>query len=160
MNPDNQAAPSGMQINSPEFGEGQTIPAKYTCRGQNISPPLNIYNVPAEAQSLALIMHDPDAVIGDFTHWILWDIPASTQTIGASSVPVGAVQGLNGKDDIGYMGPCPPGGTGVHRYMFEVYALNRTINLESGSNRAQLTQAMDGKILSSATLTGIFAAEH
>jgi len=149
-----------MQVNSPEFSEGQTIPAKYTCRGQNISPPLNIYNVPPQAQGVAIIMHDPDAPVGDYTHWLVWDIPASTQTIAAGSVPVGAVQGINDNDDIGYMGPCPPNGTGTHRYIFEVYALGGPVSLETGSNRAQLTQAMGDKILASATLTGVFAAEH
>ncbi len=158
MNPDNEAAKTDMEIISPVFRDGAPIPSQYTCSGQNVSPPLNLFNIPPAAQSLALIMHDPDAPVGDFTHWLVWDIPTSTETIAANSVPVGAVQGANDMDDVGYAGPCPPAGTGTHRYIFELYALGKTLGLESGSNRAQLEQAVRGNVLASATLSGTFAA--
>ncbi|HVX58878.1 MAG TPA: YbhB/YbcL family Raf kinase inhibitor-like protein [Candidatus Saccharimonadales bacterium] len=159
MDPKNESPEDGMQITSPAFQDGETIPEQYTCRGDNVNPPLNFFNIPSGAQSLALIVHDPDAPVGDYTHWLVWDMPASTQSISPNSVPVGAMRGMNDNDDIGYMGPCPPDGTGTHRYMFELYALGRTLGLESGSSRAQLTQAMESSILSSATLTGVVAAK-
>lgn len=157
MDPKNEAPDGGLEITSPAFQGGGTIPEQYTCRGQNINPPLNFFNVPPGAQSLALIVHDPDAPVGDYTHWLMWDIPTSTKTIAADSVPVGAVQGMNDNDELGYMGPCPPTGTGEHRYMFELYALGETLSLEAGCNRAQLKQLMEGKILANSTLTGIVA---
>jgi len=115
-------------------------------------------NTPAEAKSLALIMHDPDAVSGDFTHWLLWDIPASTDVLAANSFPVGAVQGNNGTGKSGYIGPCPPAGTGTHHYIFELYALDTNLGLQTDVNRQQLEQAMEGHVLAEAKLTGLFDA--
>lgn len=146
------------QLMSPAFRDGANIPPQYSCKGQNVSPPLNILNCDPQAQSLALIMHDPDAPAGDYTHWLMWDIPTSTETIAANSVPVGAVQGVNSNDEDGYMGPCPPAGSGTHRYMFELYALDTTLSLPSGSSRTQLEEAMKGHTIDSYTLTGLFAA--
>jgi Raf kinase inhibitor-like YbhB/YbcL family protein len=159
MDPKNETPESGMQIISPAFQDGETIPDQYTCHGQDVNPPLNFFNIPADAQSLALIMHDPDAPMGDYTHWILWDMPTSTETITTNKVPIGAVQGLNDNDELGYAGPCPPNGTGTHRYIFELYALGSSLGLESGSSRAQLQQTMEGRILASATLTGVVAPQ-
>lgn len=104
-------------------------------------------------------MHDPDAVSGDFVHWTLWDIPANTQDITANSVPVGAIQGLNSANQNKYMGPCPPAGSGTHRYMFELYALDKTLGLPLQTTRDQLKKAMDGHILAQHTLKGLFSAE-
>lgn len=160
MDVENEAPPQGLQIISPVFREGSPIPEQYSCRGQNVNPPLNFFNVPPQAQSLALIMHDPDAVGGDFTHWLLWDIPANTETIAANSVPVGAVQGLNGSDQSGYTGPCPPPGTGTHRYIFELYALGKSLGLAQGTNRHSLEAAIKDNVLDSTTLTGIFSASE
>lgn len=157
---DNERPATDLQLISPGFTEGSTLPAQYSCKGDNVNPPLNIFNVPPTAQSLALIVHDPDAVNGDFTHWLVWDIPTTTETIAANSVPVGALQGLNSSDDMGYMGPCPPQGTGTHRYIFELYALDKTIGLPAASSRKQLEAAMKGHILAEAKLTGLFAAEN
>ena len=145
------------QLISPAFRDGTALPAQYTCKGQNVSPPLNIINCDPQSQSLALIMHDPDAPAGDYVHWLMWDIPASVETIAANSVPIGAVQGINSSDEIGYTGPCPPAGSGTHRYMFELYCLDTSLGLESGSTREQLEKAMEGHILDSSTLIGIFA---
>ena len=158
MKSDSPSSTSGLQIISPVFRDGAQIPEQYTCRGQNVNPPLNFFNVPRNAQSLALIMHDPDAPVGDYTHWLVWDMPTDTETIAANSVPVGAVQGANDSGEARYMGPCPPAATGTHRYMFELYALNKTLGLASGSSRDELTAAMQSHVLAEAKLTGVVAA--
>ena len=155
----NDSTTTGLQIISPAFREGAAIPIQYSCKGQNVSPPLNILNVPDDAKSLALIMHDPDAPSGDYVHWTMWDIPTSTETIAAHSVPTGAVQGRNSHHENKYMGPCPPAGTGVHRYMFELYALDTSLSLPPETTRDQLKRAMEGHILEQHTLTGTFSAE-
>lgn len=147
-----------LQITSSAFEDNQTIPDQYTCRGQNINPPLNIINVPPDAKSLALILHDPDAVNADFTHWLVWNIPVSTHTINANSVPVGAVQGQNGAGENQYTGPCPPAGTGTHHYLFEVYALDKSLSLEPASDRSKLQAAIKDHSLTQHTLTGLVAA--
>ncbi|HET9850838.1 MAG TPA: YbhB/YbcL family Raf kinase inhibitor-like protein [Candidatus Saccharimonadales bacterium] len=154
----NSAGDSGLRLTSTAFREGQTIPEQYTCKGQNINPPLNIVNPPAGTQGFAIIMHDPDAPVGDYLHWLIWDIPPSTEGINANSSPVGAVAGYNQSDSQGYMGPCPPAGSGTHRYQFELYALDTTLGLERSANREKLEAAMSGHILDQTTLTGVFAA--
>lgn len=148
-----------LQLISAAFRDGAQIPPPYTCKGQNVSPPLNILNVPKEARSLALIMHDPDAIGSDFVHWVMWDISASTDTINANSVPVGAIQGPNSSGQNRYMGPCPPAGTGIHHYLFELYALDITLSLPKETNREQLRQAMKEHIVAQYTLTGLFSAD-
>jgi Raf kinase inhibitor-like YbhB/YbcL family protein len=148
-----------LQIISPVFRDGSSIPPQYTCKGQNVNPALNIFNVPKSAQSLTLIMHDPDAVSGDFLHWLVWDITPNTDSIAVNSVPIGAVQGLNGTGQPGYMGPCPPKGTGTHRYIFDFYALDTTLNLPANSTIEQAIKAQRGHVLDHCALTGTFAAE-
>jgi Raf kinase inhibitor-like YbhB/YbcL family protein len=148
-----------MKLTSAAFKDGTNIPTQYTCKGDNVSPPLNIVDVPKNTQSLALIMHDPDAPAGDFLHWMMWDIPPGTQTIGANSVPVGAVQGSTGFGENHYGGPCPPSGSGTHRYIFELYALNSQLNLNSDTPREKLEEAMKNHILEKTTLTGTVAAD-
>jgi len=147
------------KLTSPAFKDSEPIPEQYTCRGDNVNPPLNITDVPSQAKSLALIMHDPDAVSGDFVHWLMWDIQPSTQSIGANSVPVGAVQGVTIFRSNIYGGPCPPAGTGTHRYIFELYALDSQIGLKSDTNREQLREAMKDHILEQATLTGLVTSK-
>jgi Raf kinase inhibitor-like YbhB/YbcL family protein len=147
-----------MQIVSSVFRDGSPIPPQYTCKGQNVSPPLNFINIPGDSQSLALIMHDPDAVSGDYVHWTMWDIPAITDTVAANSVPVGAIQGLNSNNQNQYMGPCPPAGTGTHRYIFELYALDTSIGLPAKTTRDELMKAMDGHIIEQHSLAGTFSA--
>jgi len=148
-----------LQLKSAVFREGAAIPRQYTCKGQNVNPPLTIFNVPHKAQSLALILHDPDAPSGDFLHWLVWDIPPGTESIAVNDVPIGAIQGRNGAGENGYMGPCPPKGSGTHRYIFDFYALDTTVDLPSGSTRDQLNAAMKGHIIDKSTLVGVFAAE-
>lgn len=159
MSNSDDSTKNSLRLGSPIFKEGEMIPAAYTCRGQNVSPPLSIVGVPTGAQSLALILHDPDAVSGDFVHWLMWDIPTSAETIAANSVPANAIQGINDGGKNGYMGPCPPAGTGTHRYIFELYALDKTLGLPPDTTRDQLQQTMSGHILAQHTLTGLFTAQ-
>lgn len=151
-------ANSSLKLTSQAFGDGAQIPELYTCKSQNINPPFSIMGVPAGAKSLTLIMHDPDAVSGDFVHWTMWDIPVSTASITANSVPASAVQGMNGGGGNKYMGPCPPPGSGTHHYMFELYALDKTLGLKSGTSRDQLQKALAGHVVAQYTLTGLFSA--
>lgn len=148
---------SGLNLTSQAFNDNALMPVQYSCRGQNINPPLSITGPPAGTKSLALIMHDPDAVSDDFVHWLMWDIPTFTESITADSVPTGAFQGTNGANQNKYMGPCPPAGTGTHRYMFEFYALDKILNLPAGASRDQLQKAMEGHILAQTKLTGLFS---
>jgi Raf kinase inhibitor-like YbhB/YbcL family protein len=150
---------AGMEIISPVFRDGGSIPPQYTCVGQNVNPPLNIFNVPPKTQSLALVMHDPDAVSGDFLHWLVWDITPKTESIAVNSVPIGALQGLNGRGQAGYIGPCPPRGTGVHHYIFDFYALDTTLDLPAGSKISDVIKAQRGHVLAHSALTGTFAAK-
>jgi len=149
----------GLEIISPVFRNGSSIPPQYTCRGQNVNPPMNIFDVPAGTQSLTLIMHDPDAVSGDYLHWLVWDIPPGTESIPVNSVPVGAVQGQNGGGQTGYTGPCPPKGTGTHHYIFDFYALDTTLDLPNGSGIQDVIKAQAGHVLDHCELVGIVEAE-
>ncbi|MBI4034464.1 YbhB/YbcL family Raf kinase inhibitor-like protein [Candidatus Saccharibacteria bacterium] len=153
---DATATQTDFNLISQVFRDGAPIPPQYTCKGQNVSPPLTIMGTPQNTKSLALVMHDPDAVSGDFTHWLVWDVPASTDMIGAHSLPPGAVQGANDGGQNKYTGPCPPAGTGVHRYFFELYALDKTLGLPPQTKRPALEQAMEGHVLAKAKLTGLF----
>lgn len=145
-----------MELTSPAFKDGNPLPDAYTFRGAGMSPPLNINGVPQGAQSLVLIMHDPDAPSGDFTHWTVWNISATTTVIKEGMVPTGAIQGLNDANTVGYTPPAPPSGT--HRYIFEVYALNRELNLEAGAHAYALTALLQEHTLGSAQLIGTCSA--
>lgn len=150
---------SRMLLSSPAFSHNGKIPDKYTCRGQNVSPPLLISGVPAGTRSLALILHDPDAVSGDFTHWVVWNISPVTTRIDENSSPAEATQGTTDFGKPAYGGPCPPKSTGTHRYMFELYALKDFVNLEANANRAQLEATMQTQIVAHTTFTGLFSTE-
>ena len=151
---------TSIMLGSPAFANNTALPIKYSCRGQNISPPLVIANVPTGTKSLVLILHDPDAVNGDFTHWLLWNIPPDTVQIAENSTPTGAVNGTNDSDNTGYFGACPPAGTGTHRYMFELYALDAAPKLPDNTKQPVLMQAIEKHILGHFTLVGLFSAEH
>lgn len=149
--------PSSFQLTSPAFNDNEKIPVKYTCKGENINPPLKINNAPAQTQSLAIIMHDPDAPGADFLHWTIWNISPETTIIEEDSTPQGA---LLGKTDFGhphYGGPCPPSGT--HRYVFDLYALNKRLDLAVGSSREDLLKAMQDHVVAQTTLTGLATAK-
>lgn len=154
-----EQTPKGLYVISAVFRDGAPIPPQYTCKGQNVNPPLNIFNPPKGTQSLTLVMHDPDAVSGDFLHWLVWDIPPSTEGISVNSVPIGAVQGQNGSGNGGYTGPCPPKGSGTHRYIFDFYALDTTLDLPANSVVEDVIKAQKGHVLDHSAITGTFAAE-
>ncbi len=143
-----------MKITSSAFQEGANIPSKFTCEGADTSPPLQIADVPSRAKSLALIVDDPDAPSGLFTHWMVWNISPQTGTIGEGAAPKG-VQGTNDSGKSGYGGPCPPSGT--HRYYFKIFALDRELDLPFGAKRGQLDAAMKGHVVGQAELMGKYS---
>ena len=143
-----------MKITSSAFSEGGNIPGKFTCDGSNTSPPLKIEGVPAEAKALALIVDDPDAPGGLFTHWLVWNIDPKTESIAEGSSPTG-IEGRSGFGKTGYGGPCPPSGT--HRYFFKVFALDQQLDLKAGASRKELDAAMKGHVIGQAQLMGRYA---
>lgn len=142
-----------MKLESPNFRNGGMIPPEFTCDGSNLSPTLLISDVPSSAQSLALIMDDPDAPMGTFVHWVVWNIPPTTAEIQKGAKPAG-VLGRSGFGKAGYGGPCPPSGT--HRYYFKLYALSTPLGLKEGSSKEDLLEAMKGCVLSEAMLMGTY----
>jgi Raf kinase inhibitor-like YbhB/YbcL family protein len=143
-----------MIITSPSFENSGPIPAKFTCDGGDINPELVIQNVPAEAKSLVLIVDDPDAPAGTWTHWTVWNIDPGTSVIKEESVPPGATEGQTSFGKPGYGGPCPPGGR--HRYYFRLYALDALLNLDSDANVDELREAMNGHVVAEAELMGTY----
>src|SRR3989338_3833248 len=139
-----------MTITSTAFRHNQLIPPKYTCDGENISPPLAISDIPSAAKSLALIVDDPDAPGGIWVHWLMWNITPETTRIEAGMAPLGATEGTTSFGKPGYCGPSPPSGT--HRYFFKVYALDAMLNLLSGADKDELEHAMEGHILARAEI--------
>src|SRR5512139_1583032 len=136
------AAMTAMTITSPAFRNGDRIPSKFTCDGEDVNPALNISNVPPAAKSLVLIMDDPDAPGGMWVHWVVWNIGPETKEIAEHSVPAGAKQGVNDFRKTPYGGPCPPSGT--HRYFFKLYALDVLLDLGPGTTKGALEKAMKG----------------
>jgi len=143
-----------MKITSSAFQQGGNIPSKFTCDGANTSPPLQISDMPSEAKSLVLIVDDPDAPSGLFTHWAVWNISPQTSAIAEGSTPKGA-QGTNDFGKSGYGGPCPPSGT--HRYYFKIFALDREVVLPSGAKRSELNTAMKGHVIGQGELMGRYS---
>ena len=144
-----------MKIKSSSFDEGKMIPSIYTCEGDNINPPLEFSDVPPNAKSLALIMDDPDAPGGTFTHWLMWNIPPETGKIEENDWLEGAEQGLNDGGELGYMGPCPP--TGVHHYHFKLYALNKKLDLSGDVEKASLEREIESGLIEKAELIGVYS---
>lgn len=143
----------GMKVESSAFVHGQVIPKKYTCMGQDLSPPLKISQAPKETHSFVIIVDDPDAPMGTFDHWLAWNIPSSMTTLAEGAhVPS---QGTNGFRDTKYRGPCPPPGK-PHRYFFKVYALDTELSLPNGSGKRELESAMEGHIIAKTELVGLF----
>jgi len=143
-----------MKLFSSAFENNQSIPSKYTCDGQDINPPLEISGVPENAQSLVLIIDDPDAPMGTWDHWLVWNINHSLTSIGENSVPKGAVQGKNSFGKQAYGGPCPP--SGVHHYHFKLYALDTKFELDSSSEKRALEFAIQDHILDQTELIGLY----
>lgn len=146
-----------MKLVSSAFEEGEMIPKKYTCDDMNISPPLNWSSVPEGTKTFAIICDDPDAPMGTWVHWVIYNLPANINELSENVpaleiLPNGAKQGRNDFGKIGYGGPCPPGGT--HRYYFKIYALEKELDIDAGITKAELLKAIEGHILSEAQLMG------
>jgi Raf kinase inhibitor-like YbhB/YbcL family protein len=147
-----------MILTSPSFENNGPIPKKFSCEGGDINPELQIQNVPPGTQSLALIVHDPDAPMkGGFTHWVLWNIDPAQPVIKEESMPPGAVEGTNGAGKIGYMGPCPPPGHGTHHYQFRLYALDVPLELPPSTKATDLEAEIEKHLIESADLVGLYS---
>lgn len=151
-----------LELTSDAFMNGQSIPSKYSCLGRNISPALAWNEPPAGTQSFALIMDDPDAPMGTWVHWVLFNISADARSLaedlpvtGKNTDPNAIFVGTNSSGNIGYDGPCPPSGT--HRYYFKLYALDTTISLLPGATKEDILREMDGHILAQGELMGTFS---
>lgn len=149
-----------MQLTSTAFAEGQSIPAKYTCDGEDASPPLQWSGAPTGVKSFALIADDPDAPVGTWVHWVLFDVPATATELPEAMpktqyVPGGAKQGLNDFKHLGYGGPCPPAGK-PHRYFFKLYALDGVLDLKPGASKKEVERAIEKHTLAQGQLMGIY----
>lgn len=140
-----------MKLTTPEFKHNEMIPTKFTCDGEDINPALTIEDVPQEAKTLTLIVDDPDAPIGTWVHWVVYDIPITSQ-IKENTIP--GKQGMNDFRKKDYGGPCPPYGT--HRYFFKIYALDQELNLGEGLSKQDVEKAMQGHIVAQAELIGLY----
>lgn len=148
-----------MHLYSPEFLTGTHIPFQYTCDGENYSPSLTWQDPPVGTQSFALILSDPDAPNGTFTHWILYNLPAHLRQLpggipNQETLSDGSKQGRNDFDQVGFGGPCPPNGT--HRYFFKLHALDQPLGIPPGATKEEVLQAMDGHVLDAAELMGLY----
>ncbi len=146
-----------IDITSSAFQNEGNIPQKYTCDGANVSPPLTWSSIPDGTKSIALIADDPDAPVGTWVHWVLFNIPPDARGLpenvpAVQTLDSGAVQGTNDFKKLGYGGPCPPAGS--HRYFFKIYALDTQLDLEPGASKAQVEDAMEGHILAQGQLMG------
>jgi len=150
----------GLKLQSTAFKDGERVPDKHTCDRENISPPLSWNKVDRSVKSWALILEDPDAPRGVFTHWIVYNIPANVTGLpeaipAAGKLQNGAMQGKNDALKVGYTGPCPPPGP-VHHYNFTLYALDNLLNLPEGVSKKPVMDAMQGHIISQGKLTGLY----
>jgi Raf kinase inhibitor-like YbhB/YbcL family protein len=148
------SAMEAIHVTSPAFQNNGNIPRQHTCDGKDINPPLTIANCPQGTRSIALICDDPDAPVGIWVHWVIWNIDPGVKEIKENTVPQGAVQGMNDLGKHSYGGPCPPSGT--HRYFFKVYALDTTFGISPNSTKADLEKAMKGHILAEGQLIGLY----
>lgn len=145
------------------FTHGESIPERFTCEGADVSPELTIGDVPEDAAALAIIVDDPDAPSGTFTHWLLWNLPAETVEIGQGVRQTatvrslgGAKQGENDFGEVGYRGPCPPKGDSPHEYRFTLYVLAEALDVAVGATRRPVQDELDAKTQDSAQFSGIF----
>ena len=147
-------------VTSTAFAEGQPVPDKYTCTGLNISPPVQWHNAPPGVRSFVLICDDPDAPVGTWVHWVLYNLPPATMSLTENlapspELPDGSKQGVNDFGQPGYGGPCPPPGK-AHRYFFKIFALNAVLNLKAGATQKELLKAMDGHVVAQGQLMGTY----
>jgi Raf kinase inhibitor-like YbhB/YbcL family protein len=150
------------ELTSAAFAHEESIPGRYTCDGDDVSPALQWSDPPAGTQSLALIVDDPDAPMGAWVHWVVYNLPAETRALpeavsSNTDLPDGSRHGQNSWRRTDYGGPCPP--SGVHRYVFKLYALDTVLGLEAGASKEQLLQAMEGHILAQTELIGTYTRQ-
>lgn len=136
------------------FAHNESIPSKYTCDGEDAAPELNISEIPKDAKSLVLIVDDPDAPMGTWVHWLVYNIPVSIAKIDAKNLPKEAKQGMTDFGKVGWGGPCPPSGT--HRYFFKLYAIDKVLDLPDGATKSQLEQAIRDHIIEKTELIGLY----
>jgi Raf kinase inhibitor-like YbhB/YbcL family protein len=136
------------------FGDGEAIPRRHTCEGEDVSPPLSWSDPPEDTQSLALVVDDPDAPGGTFTHWLAWDIDPAVGELGEGESALS--EGRNGFGQTGYRGPCPPPGHGPHRYFFRLYALDEPLGVQRGADKTEVERALDSRSLATAQLMGTY----
>ncbi len=151
-----------LKIRSSAFNDGERIPKKYTCDGEDVSPPLTWEDVPEETVTLTIISDDPDAPSKTWTHWLIFNIPPELNGLPEDVEKVGELengimQGFNDFGRIGYGGPCPP--SGVHRYFFKLYALDTRLDLEPGTSKEELLEAMEGHIIEKAEMIGLYSRD-
>ncbi|KUK01899.1 MAG: YbhB/YbcL family Raf kinase inhibitor-like protein [Methanobacteriales archaeon] len=151
-----------LKIRSIAFNDGERIPKKYTCDGEDISPPLIWEDIPEGTVTLALISDDPDAPSKTWTHWLIFNIPPELNGLPEGVEKVGElengiIQGFNDFGRIGYGGPCPP--FGVHRYFFKLYALDTSLDLEPETSKEELLEAMEGHIIEKTQMIGLYSRE-
>jgi Raf kinase inhibitor-like YbhB/YbcL family protein len=149
-------AVAGFTVTSPAFADNTAIPNEYSCGGRNVPPPLHWQNVPPAAESLAVVVDDPDAPGGLYVHWVVTGIPPSTTEIGGGLLPETAVVSLNSADTAEYFGPCPPEGTGVHHYRFQLYALNKPLMLAPTTPVPESTKTIVDTSIGVARTVGLF----
>lgn len=145
---------TSFSISSPAFNNYGKIPVKYTCDGENISPPLSISGIPENTKTLALIIDDKDTPSGTWVHWLVWNIPADTDTISEGSNPIGSSVGYTDFGDTRYGGPCPT--TGEHRYFFTLYALDNFLVFPENTDKTRFIDAINGHVISKAELVGLY----
>ncbi|MCL5010077.1 MAG: YbhB/YbcL family Raf kinase inhibitor-like protein [Patescibacteria group bacterium] len=143
-----------MKITSPVFENTGKIPKKYTCDGENVNPPLSFIGIPSQTKSLALIVDDPDAPGGTWTHWVVFNINPQILEVKENSLPAGSIQGLTSFGKLDYGGPCPPSGT--HRYFFKLYALDAVLSLKDRAGKEKIEEEIGKHLIESAELTGIY----
>jgi Raf kinase inhibitor-like YbhB/YbcL family protein len=149
-----KAKMTSMKISSPVFNQNGQIPSQYSCDGANINPPLTIDDIPINSKTLVLVVDDPDAPAGNWTHWLVFNIDPNIREIAENKVPVGAKLGLNSFGETKYGGPCPPSGT--HHYIFHLYALDMVLGLTDEAGRQELEIKMAGHILGQGELVGLY----
>ncbi len=150
------AAPITIIVRSPAFAAGAPIPARFTCKGSNTAPPLTWSGLPADAVSIALVVDDPDAPGGTYTHWVVFNLPSMTTGIVGGRIPAGAAQARNSGGQRAYMGPCPPSGT--HHYRFTIYAEQRRLELPDGVAVREALDAIKTNAIAFGRLTGLFSS--
>lgn len=154
-----EGAEGTIEVRSTAFAEGDRIPSDFTCDGADMSPPVEWANIPSGTKSIAILVEDPDAPSGNWSHWLAYDLPPSLRQLppgipASKGLPAGGTQGRTDFGKMGYSGPCPPQGN--HRYFFRVYALDAILGLKPGVTKQELLRAMQGHILAQGQLMGTY----